>query len=40
MLARELLQSRARAFAKVSENDVHFTRSGNRAFSKEKFFNE
>ena len=33
----ELLQSRAKDFAKVSENDTHLTRSVNLAFSRQNF---
>lgn len=36
-IVTELLQSRAKDFAKVSENDTHLTRSVNRAFSKQIF---
>lgn len=36
-IVTELLQSRAKDFAKVSENDTHLTRSVNRAFSKQNF---
>ena len=36
-IVTELLQSRAKDFAKVSENDTRLTRSVNRAFSKQNF---
>jgi len=38
VIVTELLRSRARAFARVSENDIHLTQSVNHGFSKQKFF--